>query len=127
MLSPLKDEFRRGPTEDEEFLDLLDSQPLKQLIRPIVKLRQTRSVVRITFGDANDHALAGAGEEDTVGVKLVGAAFGNVDVLPTVGAEIEVLPAMAMEIIAEVAIPNEAGPIQFQTLDIELGSNVLEE
>ena len=87
-------------------LDFFQPQFPKQLIRSIIKLRQTGSIVGIAFRNANDHTLAGSGEEDAVGVELVGATFGDVDVLPTVGSEIEVLPAVAVGIVAEVTIPN---------------------
>ena len=109
------------------YLNLHQSQLLKQLIRPIIKLRQPGSIVGVALGDADDHALAGAGEEDAVGVELVGATFGDVDVLPAVGAEVEVLPAVAVGIVAEVAVPDEAGPIEFQALDVEFRGDVFQE
>ena len=109
------------------YLNLHQSQLPKQLIRPIIKLWQPGSIIGITLRDADDHALAGASKEDAVGVELVGAAFGDVDVLPTVGAEVEVLPAVAVGIVAEVAIPDKAGPVEFQALDIEFCGDVFQE
>ena len=109
------------------YLNLHQSQLPKQLIRPIIKLRQPCSIIKISFGDTDDHALAGTGEEDAVGVELVGTAFGDVDVLPAVGAEVEVLPAVAVGIVAEVAVPDKAGPVEFQALDIEFSGDVFEE
>ena len=71
--------------------------------------------------------MAGAGEEDAVGVELVCSAFCNVDVLPTVGAEVEMLPAVAVGIVAKVAVPDEACPIELQALDVEFRGDIFQE
>lgn len=108
-------------------LKLFQLQPLKILICRVIELRVASGVVGVAFRDADDHALAGTGEEDAVGVELVGAAFGLVDVLPTVAAEVEVLPAVVFGVVAEVAVPDEAGPVEFEALDVEFGGDVFEE
>ena len=58
---------------------------------------------------------------------MVGAAFGDVDVLPAVAAEVEVQPAVLALIIAEIAVPDQAGPVEFEALDIEFRGHVFEE
>ena len=68
--------------------------------------------------------MAGAGKEDAVGIELVGATFGDVDVLPTVGAEVKMLLAVVVGIVAEVAVPDEAGPIELQALDVEFRGDI---
>ena len=108
-------------------LDLLQSQPLKIIIRRIIELRQAGGVVRVAFGDADDHALTGSGEENTVGIELVGTTFRLVDVLPAVAAEVEMLPAVTLGVIAEIAVPDQARPVQFEALDVEFRGDVLQE
>ena len=48
-------------------------------------------------GDEDDHALAGAGEEDTVGVALVSTVVGVGDVASAVAPEVVVAPTGAGE------------------------------
>ena len=50
-----------------------------------------------------------------------------VDVLPAVAAEVEVLPFVAAGVVAEVAVPDQAGPVEFEALDVEFGGDVLQE
>lgn len=50
-----------------------------------------------------------------------------VDVLPAVAAEVEVLPFVAAGVVAEIAVPDQAGPVEFEALDVEFGGHVLQE
>ena len=63
-----------------------------------------------------------AGEGNPVGVEKIAAIFEAGDIAPAVATEVVMGPAGVGE--AEVAIPGDADPVEFQTLDLKLGGCV---
>src|SRR6266404_5111591 len=70
------------------------------------------------------HALPSPGQENPVGVLEISLPLVCADVLPSVAAKGPMPPAFRCE--AEVSIPHNTGPIHLQSLDMKLGSDVLE-
>ena len=68
--------------------------------------------------------MAGASEEDPVGVAEVGAVVNVADVAPGVASEILKTPAGSGE--AQVVIPGDTGPVEFEALDLEFGGGLFE-
>ena len=79
----------------------------------------------IAFRDADHHALAGTRQQDSVSVDLIGFSLFRADVQPAVAGKREVLPHTVIP--TQVAIPNEAGPVQLQPLHIELRGSIFKE
>ena len=109
------------------FLYFRQSQLSKILVCRIIEFRETSSVFRIAFRDADNHALAGASEKNAICIELIGTTFSNVDILPAVTSEIEMLPAIVLRIIAEAQLPYQASPIEFKPLNIKLCCHIFKE
>ena len=62
--------------------------------------------------DNDHHALASAGEEDAIGVDVVGLTLGLLDALPAAAAEGVLVPRGVGAAVAEVGIPGDAGPVE---------------
>ena len=88
------------------------------VVGAIVECGEAGGVSGVALGDADHHALARASQQDAVGVDLVCLALFLADVQPAVAGKREVLPSSVVP--AQVAVPDEAGPIELQPLHIEL-------
>jgi hypothetical protein len=63
-----------------------------------------------------------AGEENPVGVEKIPPIFEAGDIAPAVAAEVVMGPAGVGE--AEVAIPGDADPVEFEALDLKFSGGV---
>src|SRR5262249_2751107 len=99
-----------------------DPQTGEILVGRSVIIRRSGRIVGVAGGNVDDHSLPCAGEENPVGVEEIAAIFGTGDVAPAVAAEVMMRPACVAE--AEVAIPGDPDPVEFQPLDLKLGGRV---
>lgn len=79
----------------------------------------------VAFGDANHYTLAGAGEEDTVGVEhvfaIVGVVFGGPG-----GAAVEFPEGPVAVGGLHVGVPEHAGVVELEALHLDFGGGVFE-
>src|SRR5262249_55036708 len=70
------------------------------------------------------HALTSTGQEDAIGVLLKHLAFSLPDTLPPIAFEGPILPTIGT--VAEISIPGDANPVEFEALHVKLGGYVLQ-
>ena len=114
-----------GHTIEQCLYFFLCSDLFQVVIGTVVEGGEAGRVGGIAFGDADHHALAGARQQDSVSVDLIGSSLFRADVLPAVAGEREVLPRTVIP--TQIAIPNHAGPVQLQALHIELRGSIFKE
>src|SRR6218665_1800042 len=96
-----------------------------EIFKRLVVVRRTpRRVSRLPLRNNHHHTLPGPRQEDAVGVLLMRLPFLLLDPLPLVPAERPVPPTGARP--PEVGVPGDAGPVEFQPLDLEFGHDVFE-
>ncbi len=78
----------------------------------IVELGLTRVIGICAVGDNDDHALAGAGEQDAVGIHMIGLALGLVDALPSAATKSPLIPTAVGGATSEVGIPGQTCPVE---------------
>src|SRR6185437_17041269 len=77
-----------------------------------------------SFWNDDHHALARAREQNAIRVEQVTLPQVLADAFPTLALEPEVVPLAVIE--PKVAIPDDAGPVELQALDLEFRGDILQ-
>src|SRR5208282_2835834 len=101
-----------------------DADSAKILKRGIVIIGPARRIRRAAFWHDDYHPLSCSREQNTVGIFQIGLAFGLPNLIPAVANKREVLPTGLAE--AEVAVPDDARPIELKPLHVKLCRYVLQ-
>src|SRR5947207_2366618 len=83
-------------------------------MRRIIKLRQPCRIARVAWWDVNHHPLPGAGKQHSVRVAQIALSYIVFDFAPPLAMEFMRQPAVVAK--PQIAIPGDAGPVEFQTL-----------
>ena len=101
---------------------LLEAKRFEVIECWIVESRGTRRVVLTAFWNDEDHALTCTRQQNPVGIFQINLAIYLIDPIPTGAFELVVGPICTVE--AKIAVPDNAGPIQFQTLYLKFGRDI---
>lgn len=82
------------------------------------------AIVRIPWRYENDHALSGTSQENPIGIDQIAPIVAIVNLGPAIAAKIMVGPSGFRE--PKVTVPIHAGPVKFQSYDLEFGGGVFE-
>jgi len=93
-------------------------------MRWIVEARRATRVLTASFRNYDHHALPGTSKQDAVGVEQVALPNVLAYALPTLALEPEVIPLIAVE--PQVAVPDDAGPVELQALDLKFRGDILQ-
>src|SRR5690606_4472623 len=90
----------------------------------IVELRIARVIARMALRHNDDHSLPRTGQQHAIGVLQVRLPGWAGDVLPEFALESDVAPVLAG--VAQVAVPDDPGPVDLQPLHVELRCSIFE-